>query len=271
VVAHSFLQAIGRLSALEQLVTSWVWVIDVQHGHSNEPVLEPHEIPFPALRQLTISFISQNVDNSVQDTLYALCGVTALRSMIISDSKWLHRLLPHITPHLVSCGNFSHIHPDTFHRFVEEHTALQDLTLYLENSHASSYLSVNLNPNELPHFRSFSGPFILYPKVFQACPVTRLALGCHLRLDFHHTSHVEPMPLSPSMLGLTVFPHSHLESHNRYLQDMDDDKPDDWTSLKTVGSSVHELFLRVKWHQAISDHSVYVSQMPFAWNFITRR
>jgi hypothetical protein len=31
-----------------------------------------------------------------------------------------------------------------------------------------------------------------------------------------------------------------------------DDKPEDWTSLKTIGSSVHELFVRLKWDQVIS-------------------
>jgi hypothetical protein len=247
-VPQSLLQTIGRLPALEELVIIDAYVTDYPSAHSKAPVFGPHETAFPALRQLTVEYL-RNVDNLFP--LYALCGATTLRSVTILDSCCLHRLLPHITPHLVSlCGDFSDIPPHTFHQFVQRHTKLQDLTLYFnENTHASSYLIVDLDPDDLPHLRSFSGPFILYPKVIRACPLTRLALGCHLPKDFFYRTTVEP---SLSMLGLTVFPHCPLESHIIYCEDMDDDKPEDWTSLKTIGSSVHELFVRVRWKQAIS-------------------
>ncbi|KAF8515940.1 hypothetical protein JB92DRAFT_38410 [Gautieria morchelliformis] len=260
VVPHSILQTIGRLPALEQLVILGATVEHVPPAHSTEPVFGPHETPFPLLRQLTIAPFFHYVDNQLfQDTLYALCGATRLRSVTVHDSNWLHRLLPHITPQLVSlCGNFSNISPDTFHLFVQGHTALQDLALYFEETtQARSYLSVDLDPNDLPHLRSFNGPFILYPKVIRACPVTRLALGCHFYMDFRHARYNEPPLLSPSMLGLAVFPpkRSHM-GYITHVNRMADDEIDDWTTLKSVGSSVQELFVRVKCGEGISDPSL---------------
>ncbi|KAF8527326.1 hypothetical protein JB92DRAFT_2866867 [Gautieria morchelliformis] len=259
IVPQSFLQTIGRLPALEQLIITKASVVDVPPAHSKEPLFGPHETSFPVLRQLTIESVSQHAGNTLfQDTLYALCGATTLRSVIIYDSYWLHRLLPHITPQLVSfCGDFSDITPDSFHRFVQGHTALQDLTLFFsENTQASSYLSVDLDPNDLPHLRSFSGPFILYPKIIRACPVTRLAFGCHLDVDFRYKNYDDPTSLSPSMLGLAVFPRAcrRLERRRHIIrvEDMDHETFEDWTSLKSVGSSVYELFVRVKWGEVIS-------------------
>ncbi|KAF8515945.1 hypothetical protein JB92DRAFT_3114522 [Gautieria morchelliformis] len=225
------LQSIGRLQALEQLVINYIYVGIAQ---AKGPVFGPHEIPFPALRQLTIE---RGVDQLFQDALCILVGATKLRSMVIDDNIWLHRLLPHITPQLISLsGNFSDTPPNAFHRFIKGHAALQDLTVYFDAvNNQNFYLNLDLDPDDLPDLRSFSGPFPLVPKVIHTRPVTKLALDCHLPCDTTSTTFL------PSIYELTVFPHTHSVSRNIHNSDLE--MHNVWTDLESVSGDVHDLFM----------------------------
>jgi hypothetical protein len=232
-ISHLLLQSIGRLQALECLVIAHVRIDD---AHLKEPMFGPHETPFPALRQLTIKPGANQVHQAHRDALCIIVSATKLRSVAIEDNRWLRRLLPHITPQLVSLtGNFSDIPSDDFHRFIKGHPALQDLTVYSSKvDNQSFYLDLDLDPDDLPDLRSFSGPFPLVPKVIHTRPVTKLALDCHLPCEDDPT-------FLPSLYGLTAFPHTHSVLYNIHHACLD--MHDVWTDLESVSGDVQDLFV----------------------------
>jgi hypothetical protein len=231
-VSHVLLQSIGRLKRLEELFI--LNMRRVPEVDKQEPVFGLHETPFPALRQLALHNID-GIDNLLQDALCVLGGAPTLRTILVNDSKWLHRLLPLITPQLISlCGNLTFVTPGAFRRFIKGHAALQNLTIYFLDVEAQrSYLNIDLDPVDLPDLRSFGGPFALVPKVIGHRPVTKLASPRHMLLDS------EPVTFLPSTRE-SVFHFAHMIRHSL---DMVQDEA--WGALKSIGGGISQLFVRV--------------------------
>ncbi|KAF8515954.1 hypothetical protein JB92DRAFT_39460 [Gautieria morchelliformis] len=222
-ISYLLLQAISGLGALRRLVISLCYV-DNDGCSGTESIFGIHETPFPALCHLTVEATNPSVDDVFRDAFCNLAGAATLRSLAVADSQWLSCFVPHITPQLVSLsGNFSHISLDNFLRFIKEHVALQDLTVYFQQydtylgertgsiihelSLGYAYTSLDLDPGDLPDLRSFSGPFTLSPQFIHARPITKLALDCHiLGLTWRI--------FLPSLYGLTVFPHIHSTTYD---------------------------------------------------------
>ena len=122
---------------------------------------------FPALHQLMISQLAGEME-VYKDAFHVLASAATLWSLVISEGHWLHFLLPHIPPDLVSFeGNFLGTPLDTFLEFINTHAALKDLALDiypLAKPLTHLYPTLDLDLDVLPNLRSFRGPFSLAPK-----------------------------------------------------------------------------------------------------------
>ena len=242
-VSYSLLQAAGRLRSLEQLHLKHVYYLD---DHSTEAIFGTHETPFPALHRLTISQSVREME-VYKDAFRFLASAATLRSLVISDGHWLHFLLPHIPPDLVSFeGNFSGTPLDTFLDFINTHAALEDLALDihpLAKPLTHLYPNLDLDQDVLPNLRSFRGPFSLAPKFIRSRPVTRLAFGPS-----------RPLPRYFSILNPRV-PLTYLQKFHALRRfgptspypcgyNFTEDGGDIWDDLKTIGGGIQELVLQ---------------------------
>ena len=212
--------------------------------HPTEAILGTHQTPFPALHHLTISQSAREME-VYKDAFRVLASVATLRSLVISDSRWLHFLLPYIPPDLVSFeGNFSDTPLDTFLEFINTHAALEDLAIYIHPLAKPSthlYPTPDLDQDVLPNLRAFRGPFSLAPKFIRSRPVTRLAFGPprSLILPFSMVDPYVPLEYLQSFHGLRFSPTGSYPWGYNFTEDGDDI----WGDLKTIGGGIQELFL----------------------------
>ena len=238
-VSYSLLQAAGRLRLLEQL--------DIQHvynlrDHPTEAIFGTHETPFPALHQLTISQLARDME-VYKDAFRVLASAATLRSLVIFDDRWLHFLLPHIPPNLISLeGNFSDTPLDTFLEFINTHAALEDLAIHIHPLYRRlTLLYATLDPNQdvLPNLRSFRGPFSLAPKFIRSRPVTKLGFGPDLPISLSFPVLNPRVPLA-FLQGLHGSGFNPTGPGNYYFTKDDDNT---WDDLETIGGGIQELFL----------------------------
>ena len=240
--SYSLLQAAGRLQSLEQLYLQHVCNLD---DHPKEAIFGTHETPFPALHQLTISHLPGGME-VYKGAFRVLASAATLRSLVISDSHWLHSLLPHIPPDLVSLeGNFSGTPLDTFLEFINTHAALEDLGIHiypLAKPLTHLYPTLDLDQDVLPNLRSFFGPFSLAPKFIRSRPVTRLAFGPPrpLTRTLSMLDPRVPLAFSQGFHGLRSSPMGLYPWGYNFTEDGDDI----WDDLKTIGGGIQELFLQ---------------------------
>ncbi|KAF8493535.1 hypothetical protein JB92DRAFT_1197078 [Gautieria morchelliformis] len=203
-ISDLLLQSMGRLGGLQEVIICKCMAADSNEAFIADPPKGPlfgiHEKPFPALRELAISGAIPYV---LEEALFALGGAPTLRVLDITRSCRLSRLLPHISPQLVSfAGSISAMPVPVFSRFLKAHAALQDLAVYpmpfFGEDFAADYSKLVISPDDVPNLRSFCGPFSLVSKFLHSRPAIRLSLGLH---PFH-----DPTFSLPSMYGLTVFP-----------------------------------------------------------------
>ena len=244
-ISYSLLQAAGRLRSLEQLN---LYRVSNLGDYQKEAIFGTQETPFPALHQLSIVKLAETME-VYKDAFRVLVSAATLRSLVISDCLWLHFLLPHIPPHLVSLeGNFSTTPVDTFLRFINTHAALENLAIHIyplesfaRKRSTHLYPTLDLGQDVLPNLRSFRGPCSLAPKFIRSRPVTRLAFGPDLPISL-------PFPVLDPRVPLAFLQGLHGSMFNpmgpgywgyRFTEDGDNILDD----FKTIGGGIQELFL----------------------------
>ncbi|KAF8531176.1 hypothetical protein JB92DRAFT_3092483 [Gautieria morchelliformis] len=254
-VSYILLQAIGKLPSLQKLEIASCY-LDLVTSCPKAPMFGKKDTPFPVLRHLIIESTHPKTNPALEEAMRVLARVTTLRSLALTDSDWLHFFLPYISQDIISLsGNFSAIPMDMFRQFIKTHAALRDLTIHfqthesyrcLSEKHETyvwrpqrllSYAAFHVDGTDLPDLRSFSGPFDLATKFIGDRPVTRLALGSHLRTHKY----------VPCIFGLTVFPHTNSAMDvdpPDYSSHMDDNRFI-WNRLEIMGGGIRELFFPI--------------------------
>ena len=256
-ISYILLQNIGRLQVLEEIEMNHCTMPDLEDNQPETSIFGKHEMPFPALRQLTADLASYpQIHRPFIEAFSALRGAPTLRSLTIPNNALTPVLLPYVSQHILSLfGCFSDTPLDSFLQFITGHPSLQNLTLYFESTKLFVNYDKSLTPlptlpfakDDLPDLRSFSGPPILGLEFIRRRPVTKLSLGGH--------------PLAGhdgSLYNLAVFPFASVEHDTLNIIDLCTD--DVWRELEALGGGIRELFVRFEFGRRLP--SVITSCFP---------